>query len=155
MFNEERKRWFINDSDYIASTVWVLEQLFNTTERIENQKNKDLCEFSPKDVIDLLRSFNSKSRKTLGSKCSYLAKYYNWCLQKGFTDDIENKFETSIVKNVIEDLVPADMLNRKIFTFKDIDELITDIPQVEYKCFIYCIFSGLSIQDIRYLRMQD
>jgi hypothetical protein len=47
------------------------------------------------------------------------------------------------------------MLNRKIFTFKDIDELITDIPQVEYKCFIYCIFSGLSIQDIRYLRMQD
>lgn len=155
MFNDDRKRWFIKDSDYIVSTIEIIERLFNSTEPIERQKKKDLCEFSQKDVIDLLRSFNSKSRRTLESKCNYLFNYYNWCLNKGFTEDIENVFVLSSLKNVIEDLVPVNILSDKIFLFDDIDEMINDIPQVEYKLYIYSIFCGLNIDDLIHLRMSD
>jgi hypothetical protein len=52
-------------------------------------------------------------------------------------------------------LVPSTILNKKIFSPNDIDEMISDIPQVEYKGLIYFSYCGLNINEIRYLRMQD
>jgi hypothetical protein len=84
-----------------------------------------------------------------------LCIYYNWCLSKGIIEDVDNKYKLSNVKSTIEDLVPVNVLSKKIFSPDDINELVNEIPQVEYKLYIYGIFCGLTIEDLIHLKMSD
>jgi hypothetical protein len=143
MYNEEQKMRFLDNCSYEMSTVEVVKLTFNKTELVERQHNKDLSEFIRPDVVDLLKSFNSKSKRRLQVLCKYFSDYYNWCKSEGLVTDPVNQYDRLMTESIINDVIPSEALNNKYFTEEDLIGYMDNVPDVTNKFIMYGIFNGI------------
>jgi hypothetical protein len=161
MFNEFQKRRYL-DGEYFRfeeSTKEVAERLFETVSETENQKNLDLAEFTKLQVVELLKNINSRSKNYLRLVAKNCFEYSNWCRVEGFVDkSIPNSYDYSIVKNIIDDLIPLRLLEDKHFLREDIKKYLDVIYDPLLKFVLYASFCGVygnEGENLSYLKFSD
>jgi len=159
MYRPEQKQAFL---EYYRnyredSTVQLMERIFNSTELVENQFNKDVSEFNQIEVLELLKSYNSSSPRRLMSNCKFLSDYYIWCSQvEKLVSGIINPFDKSITDNMIDNIIPKEDLNKKYFTKEYlIEELNDKVPDVTNQFIAYALFNGITVEELINLKIGD
>jgi len=159
MFNPEQKQAFL---DYCMnykeeSTVKLIERIFNSTEILEEQLEKDVSEFTQMDVLELLKNYDSRSPRRLMTTCKILSDYYIWVSQvEKISEGLINPFDKIITDKMIEDIIPKDALNKKFFTKEYLIEEIKDkIPDVTNQFIVYSLFHGIKVEELIKLKIKD
>ena len=159
MYRPEQKKafldYYINSRE--ESTVQLVERIFNSTELLENQLEKDVSEFNQIEVLDLLKNYDSRSPRRLMSTCKYLSDYYIWVSQvEHITESLINPFDKSITDNMIENIIPTGSLSQKFFTKEYfINEINDKILEVTNRFIAYAIFRGIKVEELVNLRIND
>lgn len=153
MYNEEQKRRYLDNCGNEESTIEIIEVLFNSVSKIEISNNKDICEFNLSEVLDLLKSTNSKSRQYLMTMCYTFEKYYDWCLRNGIISDVNNKYATFNTSPIIKKLIPDEAISGKFFSRKVlIMDILPKLTDVINRYIVYSIFLGIHGKDFEELR---
>mgnify|MGYP001193193875 CR=1 FL=1 len=155
MFNEDQKLRYLRNCNYAETTIETIKIIFKATSRVEEYYNKDLCEFTQAEVNDLLKSMGNKSRAYLKGVCVYLENYYNWCLSEGLISDVINKYNPVFVTNIINEIVPKELLYNKYFSKAKLLEYINNIADITNKFITYALYYGISIEELVHIKMDD
>lgn len=91
IFNGEQKRKFLLDSiqrnviSEKSSNNYI--RIFINTKRYEEKNNKDICEFSLKELEAVMYGFNSNNLNTVESYARIISSYLNWCVNEGLINE--------------------------------------------------------------------
>lgn len=157
MYNTEQKNRYLNNCKYEKPTVDLLIKIFNSTQIVEEQLEKDLSEFNQIEVSELLKSFNSKSSRRLQSNCVFFNDYYVWCLQEGLVTNIINPYENSVVEKIIDNIIPKEkeLEYRNYFTKSELLEYVNKVDDLRDKFILYAKYCGLKDEELFKLRVDD
>jgi hypothetical protein len=156
-----RKEWYLEEcrkSIYEESSVELLERIFTSTELEEKAFNKDVCDFTDAEVVDLFKSYDSKSRPRLKNTAWYLSKYRQWCYDKGLTKKIDDAFDDRTIDNIIKEVIPDSMLLNSYFTKKYLIETVEVDPDYINRMILLCPYYGIKgddLEDIVNLKISD
>ena len=93
MFNEERKMRFIEErEEEVVLPASYLSTQFNKIEKMENEFDKDLCNFTAYEIIEYYKMLNITSIESLAVMNSQFSLYTNWCLKQNLVKDNQNHF---------------------------------------------------------------
>ncbi len=141
MFNPERKKDFINHYKGITCNNF-LENLFNKTESMEKELNKDACDFVKEEIMLLLISFNSLSGQTSYVKKSILKQYTDYCCENNLSKDNINHYD-EISKAEALSCANQFWIKQKYISKEKLDELCTMLANDCDKFILYAIFEGI------------
>lgn len=103
-YNMDNKMAFIEYYGGIVNTKsdWehFLISIFNKSERVETQQQKDLCNFSKEEISHLYRTFSSTNVDRLNNINGILRKYTNWCMSEKLVLDGQNHYEDFSYSNL-------------------------------------------------------
>lgn len=156
-----RKEWYLEECRniyYDESTTELIQRIFVSTELEEKAFGKDICEFTDAEVVDLFKSFNSKSRARLRVNAWYLSKYHDWCYEKGLTQKIDDAFDDRTIDVIIKEIVPDEVLLDQYFSKENLIELIELDPDYINRFFIMGIYYGIKgdkLSDLVNLKIED
>jgi len=80
LFNPEQKNRFLNEEYPNESTRKTYGSLLSKISIFEKDKNKDVCDFSYNDAVELLIGLKKKSDNSLGVAQSVIIRYIDWCI---------------------------------------------------------------------------
>lgn len=160
MYNQIQKQKYLDSCKYNKGTRYTIMNMFRGAARVERHFGTDLANFNKPKVEELLKSYNSKSRDYLTSMCVYYADYFNWCLENAYVDpsNVINQYDSSMVKTIIENIVPFKLIKGKFFNKKDILKYLDCIEDVSNKFIMYALFIGIKGEDfheLSHLRMSS
>lgn len=160
-FNKEQKERYLENCKYEYTTIETIKVLFNMSYEVEARRdnNTDLSNFTEKQIIELFKKFNSKSRVFLQGVASYFFDYYEWCKSENLIyGGLGNPYELKRVRRIIEEIVPQEILNQMFFDNEIFMEYLDDILDVSNKFIAYALYSGINgdkAEEIRKLRITD
>lgn len=150
MYQSEIKESFIKD--YMKSRVVAktsLYSLFRKTEKYEESLNKDCCQFTPDEVLEMYKDFEAKSVFVLLNYNVILKAYCAW--QKYYNDmGIEMVYD-GITRQMLEPLVPK----MKVLSRDDVTDIEDQLYNWTDKAIIEALFEGLSGNSMRDLVSVD
>jgi hypothetical protein len=160
MYNELQKRRYLENCKYEETTKETITMMFRGAARVEKRYKADLSSFNRPQVVELLKSYNSRSPHYLKIMCIYYADYYNWCLSEGLVDpsNVVNQYDSSLVKGIIKEIIPIELIKGKFYTKKDILEYLDCIIDISNKFLMWAIFIGIkgdNYSELSNLKMED
>lgn len=162
MYNEFQKQRYLDSPNFRFNdnVKDVIKYIFDGANEVEKQEGLDLSKFNRPQVVRLLKSYNSKSKSYLRLICSYFSDYYSWCLAEGYVDNtnVVNYYDYSIVKPIIDEVIPLRLLKDKYFLRNDIKEWVECIYDPVLKFLLYASFSGVygeECEDLIYLKFSN
>lgn len=150
MYEAEQKESFIEEylrSKVVASTS--LYAIFKKTYPFESKLKKDVSDFTKEEVLELLKSFQSKSVNSLLNYCIILKHYSRWVAGKVG----ENAYE-DISKADVVDLINKD----ELLTREDMDDIESQLFNWFDKAIVELLWEGIagpSMRDIFTLTAQN
>lgn len=136
MFDKEQKEAFIKE--YLKSKVVAktsLYAVFRKTEPFEEKLNKDVSDFSRKEILAMLSKFKSKSTISLLNYCIVLKHYSRFV-----KNEVGSNAYESIVKSDIAALVDKNIL----LTREDMDEIENQLLNCSDKAIIELLWEGVA-----------
>jgi hypothetical protein len=161
LYNEEQKNRYMKQSNMVESSKDVFEMILKTATKVEVQENMDLSNFNRPQVVNLLKTYNAKSRQYLRLVCNHFSNYYSWCCSEGLVDitNFTNWYDVKLAKPIISEVLSNEMLTDKFFN----DEYILDcvnnkVKDKQNKLLLYAPYLGIDgndHEDLRYLKIDD
>ena len=120
MYNSKIKNRYI---EYKEATIVIsdnhLSRLFAKTYPFELEKNKDVCNFSAKEIENMYKTWNVSSLESLFVYNSNLSLYTQWCQEEGLVEDGMNHY-AEFDKMSIKNLINKSLFNMRIVTREDV-----------------------------------
>lgn len=148
LFNEDIKNDFLNT----IQAKQNYRRIFSITSKYETMLNKDVNQFTLKEIEKILFGFKAKSRNTVESYARIISSYLNWCCAKGL-----------IKKNVMEDLKPNDFekyiyddsgyLSEK--EIEKIEDMLNNYQDIVILRLLFIGAGGKKLSEIRNLKIHD
>ena len=141
MYNKERKEEFIKDimrSRVIKKTT--LTGVFKRSEYFEEQFQKDCCQFTKEEAIEMFNGLKCKSIYTLLNNNTIMKAY------SAFSEYYYNVKTQKVYENfTIEDLKPcvAESKN-KLITRQDLDDIKSQLLNDVDRCIVEALWEGIS-----------
>ena len=157
MYNNNDKIRFtatINLDQY-PERYWEL--VFEKSEQLEEMYNKDLYNFTKKEIIGFYKYLDSKSLDYLMVMNLNLIKYAQWALQETLIVDGQNHF-AEITNNELSECVNKFGINESIITKERLSELLNKIHAAKEKFIIIALFEGIKgvkYQEIVHANIKD
>lgn len=151
LFNAEVKESYLNEIK--SSTRQSYERIFRKTEEFEVMLNKDINQFTEKELDTVLYSFKANNRNTIESYGRIISAYLNWSV----------KNDESVKENVLDHFRPEDF--EKYLTTEE--EYISEnkLRRYEDRCenfqdavILHLLFMGVSgrqMSEVRNLKRED
>lgn len=167
-FNSEQKAKFIENQILLsdAENVEKIERgwnnLFERMSNLEKNKDKDFALMNNNEIDEFLSKFLRGGKKYKETILSNLTTYFAWCLDNHLTTLSQNVLIVKKVKNIDsssncsdkmikdEDDLKKCLDNQNLFR----DESLKTIDNL-YRCYLYLLFSGLSINEAFNLLEKD
>ena len=156
LYNEEQKMNFIKDYQGNSKDTYV-RNIFGKIESEESFKEKDICEFNEKEILEVLKSFNTSSVNSLRVKCSILRSYAAWCERKGLIKNNMNCFN-NVYGEDIDKCVNKEMKKSKLMSYERLLSLCNDLPNPVDQFILLGIFEGMKgkrLIELTSLRLKD
>lgn len=107
LYNEELKIKFIEEN-YSKATQIHVKRLLSSAYDMEVALGKDLCNFNFEQAEEFLKNLNKKSVHSLYSSLSYVRKYVDYAIEKGYSPTRINYFNlfrgSDMLRNYINDI---------------------------------------------------
>ena len=144
MYNADRKKEYIDfKKQEIVNSQEKGEWYFNRAEKIEEYLEKDVCDFTIKEIIGYLKSMQSPSQQYLMVLKCYFEAYTRWCQQNNLVKDGQNHFEEITAKMIREYCTNTVTIKKQIITKSELMDLLNDIKRPCDKFLVLAIFEGL------------
>lgn len=152
----QNKENFLKESDYGEATKELYLKLFNTfVEKLEESKEKDLYNFTKKEIEDTVKYATTKSERTKRTLYSAINSYIEWAIERGF-NTTGNPCSSIIINNILN-------LNKKAivkgyYKLEDIYEILDKYKDdINYNEGIVMLLAryGLEIKRMSYLKFED
>lgn len=93
MYNTEIKSTYIEEKTQTTTIdKFFLPNLFSRTSQFEEKLNKDVCNFTTKEIDNMYRTLDYTSFDSLVVTNNALSLYTQWCLTQGLLIDSQNHF---------------------------------------------------------------
>ena len=93
MCNSDRKNRFLKEQYPNESTRSTYESILVATSKFELEKDKDLCDFSLSEAIELLIGLKKKTFNSLDVAQTIIVKYIDWCIEEKYSKTFINTFK--------------------------------------------------------------
>ena len=158
MFSETNKQRYI-DYKTSLSTIdkYYLPNLFRTTELFEQSLNKDLCNFTTNEIVNMYKTIDYTSYESLIIASNYLGDYTDWCMSQGFVIDSQNHFK-ELTRDRLSMLVNKAKNDMKVISRERLIEYCMQLPNACDQFILLALFEGLSGKDyceVWNLKIQD
>lgn len=145
-YNEERKKtYFQYLEDCTPGSTKSIVSIFKKTAKIEEQWNKDVCDFTIDEINKVLSSFNASSRNALSKNASILRTYAEWCCANKLSIDNINHYN-EITINSLDKYV-----NKKkayIVSKEELYQFIQRLRNMSDRFLILALFEGIGDESI-------
>lgn len=160
LYNEKQKMRYLEQSDMVDSAKEFFCVVARSASKVEIQESTDLCNFNRKQVINLLKSYNSKARSYIRLICSHFSRYKYWCIKEGLAneDSYVDWYDTNLSGAIVKEIVTSEMIMDKFFDQDTAFEYVEKIKDNSNKLAFYAPYigiDGVEHEDIRYLRISD
>lgn len=144
MYNEELKKEFIKyKNDNATHSPFFIENLFNQTEPFEEERDKDLCNFTVKEIIEFYKFKGSVSDVSLANINGMFKKYTQFCIEKGMSIDNQNHF-LEITDQILQDeCINKAMLKRMIVTRQELLSSLYKFSNPSDRFLLLALFEGM------------
>ena len=158
LYNQKQKEDFIEYYQEDSTNPYV-RNIFKATRADEEFKQKDICEFTEKEIIAVLKGFNTTSINTLRVKTSILRSYAVWCEANGYILNNMNCFNNLYGKD-IEDCVNKHAKQSKLISYELLLEYCHELLNPIDKFILCAVFEGIrgkkqDLIEITSLRLKD
>ena len=152
MYQQEMKEGFCES--YLRSRIiqkTSLYGLFRKIEPYEEELNKDVCEFTRDEALEMYKALKSRSVYTLMNNNVILKAYYAW--RRHFHGvSVESAYESIS----IDDLKPCvDAHASKLLSREEITEIEEQLLNVTDAAIIECLFQGIAGPSMRDITSLD
>lgn len=158
MYNEDLKKWFLEDSELAEVSKKAKQQVFKRTEKIEKANDIDCSRWTASEIVNFYKSISTSSVHSLRCYHSVLDNYTDFCLSHFLVPDHQNHYK-EISLDTINSCVNKIEADAK---FIDPNEIIDKIEKLQNpidQFIIRAIFEGVSgndrFSDISYIKMSD
>lgn len=140
--NEQKERYFAERELSYRKIRLIMRTFFNITAETERNLEKDCCNFTTKEILDMYVSCFTTSWEFLLNFNSQLKIYTAWCLKEGLVNDSQNHYE-EIDKNDMYNCLNLGLKQEMILTRKEIEREIAHFPNVSDQFLALAINEGL------------
>ena len=158
MYSEDLKQRYIDwKMSRTSLAPHFLSGIFSKSENFEEDYQKDVCNFTVREIIDMYKTISYNNVDMLLNANSALAGYTDWCIDQGFVTDRQNHFreiDTSILASLTNKAIRQMRIVSRQQVVKWCDQL--DNPACAF--IILGLFEGLNGQhfsDFYQLMRQD
>ena len=143
LFNPDQKNRFLNEEYPNESTRSTYTSLLVATSKFEVEKQKDLCDFSYSDVVDLMIGLKKKTPKSLDVAQTIITKYVDWCLAEEYSKTGINAFKL-LTKEDLKKFVHQVAQKHSYFTRERLfNDVIDKLHNYIDKAMIALLFEGV------------
>ena len=146
MYNEERKRQYLNEKSETAVIAQNLVNAFNDAAQMEEKYGRDLCEWTSEEIMNFYRYLSTSSVQRLVQLNSSLVAYTNWCLMNGLVSDNQNHFSELKTETLIRCADVKKLLGTVITREQLLDE-ISVLPNYVDRFIFLGLFEGIPVAD--------
>lgn len=160
LYNELQKNRYIEQSDMTSETKEVFIRIATTAAKVELQEGSDLVHFTRPQVVNLLKTYNARSRSYLRLICKHFSNYYEWCLSESLIDmgDITNWYDIKLARPIISEVLPNELIEEKFFDKETMVQYVENVMDKSNKLLLYAPFLGIdgnNHEDLKYLKIDD
>ncbi len=158
MYNENQKQRFIEYKIKNGTTERkIIEYPFDAVCDFEEEKQKDICNFTVNEIFDVYRILNASLNTLITINCS-LSTYTQWALQEGLVLDNQNHFKVFDYNELLK-CVNVNIMDKQIFSREEFISFIEKLNNPRDKFIMLALFefgSGTNFyKDIYSVRMSD
>lgn len=153
LYNTEIKEKYLET--LAENSVAPIKNALYKANDIEETIEKDLFDFTPEEIKQVLIHANSKSIAGVRNILSYLNGYVNWAIGKGYRNNALNPIINIDTSN--ESLMEYIDKSRKIYyTNEEIDQIIETLLNSQDKVMLHLAFyEGITMEELMDLKISD
>lgn len=147
MYNQNKKEIYIKEKT--STTIvppYYLNSLFNRTGEFEKKYEKDVCNFTYYEIIDMYKTWNAASLETLTIANSQLSMYTQWCMQQLMVKDGQNHF-SECIKNALLECVNTIIAKKKVITRSQLTNMGGMLNNAADEFMLFALFEGICGKD--------
>lgn len=156
LYNEQQKLEFIKFYQGDSNNNFI-RTIFEKIKYDEEFRGKDISEFTEKEILETLNSFNTSSINSLRVKTSILRTYASWCETNGYISNNINSF-VGIGGSDLERCVNQYARKNKLISYEQLFNMCSDLPNPVDKFILMGIFNGIrgkNLNELGFLRRKD
>lgn len=147
MYNDELKNTYITEKTKTATVdKFYLPNLFKRCEPFETELNKDVCNFTTKEIENMYKTLDYKGFETIVVTNSALSLYTNWCLSQGVSKDSQNHF-LEFDRPRLSMLINKAYKNARVVSRETISDWCRQLPNPSDAFVLMGLFEGISGKD--------
>lgn len=144
MYNKDVKKEFMDSHKEInLATETLYGLIFNTTESYEEDLDKDISQFTIREIIDLYKSLCSVSINRLVLWNSALNTYARYCHVNNLIYDGQNHFD-EVDSDILISCLNVGKINDRILTRDKLEESLKDLLNPSDRAAVLCAFEGIN-----------
>ncbi len=156
MYNEERKRQFIQGTGASGGDAPWISGVFNLVEVSERKLGKDIAEFTAAETGEALATPGVTTSITTNSRTLMIVRYKKWCAEQGFKaiQVQSSEIMVDITDNIRSTMVATPMQLSALLaeSFPDIHK---KSAKVIYRSYLWFGFAGMEKEEAVALRISD
>lgn len=158
MYNNERKQRYIEEkTQQTILNPYFLPNMFNKISVVEEEKGKDIADFSTYDILECYKRLNTTSLEFLRNLNSQLSTYTQWCMQQNLVMDNQNHY-FEIKDQMLKDSLNKFLFNIKFVTRETIVDWANQLLNAQDSFILLALFEygrGQQWKDILQVKLED
>lgn len=143
MYNQELKeRYRTEKESYTTVSAYYFSSLFKKTEPFEEQLNKDISNFTTREIINMYKTLAIMSLDTIVTMNSNLSMYTQWCIQENLVNDYQNHF-LEIDRDMMATFVNKLAMDKKVVSRQQILDWCQQLPNPSDSFCLLGLFEGI------------
>ena len=143
MYNQELKeRYRTEKESYTTVSAYYFSSLFKKTEPFEEQLNKDISNFTTREIINMYKTLAIMSLDTIVTMNSNLSMYTQWCIQENLVNDYQNHF-LEIDRDMMAMFVNKLAMDKKVVSRQQVLDWCQQLPNPSDSFCLLGLFEGI------------
>lgn len=155
-YNEDIKKHFLESID---ANKALYERMFRRSEKTESFYQKDVYDFVPEEIEDLLLNAKTGNTAYLRMLITYYKRYVDFCIENNYKENGMNYFDTmNRSDDFLVSLLDQDMTDSSFLSPDEVTSMSNEISSYNKKALLFILaegFSGEKQSELIRMRHQD
>ncbi len=139
----ENKKTFLEDNYDNEKTQLTYGRLFKLFIDTEDALNKELALFNREELLQVIGSIPTYSKRTINTLDSLLTNYMAWATQRGINPTGVNPMQSVNVKDHLEKNINTNLLSKRFVTKEDLYSIASKCENVQDAVCVLLPFYGV------------
>lgn len=142
-YNHDQKERYFDAREHENLSIRTIGRVFfNITKLYEQELNKDCCNFTVTEILNMYCACATRSWDQLLNFNSQLKIYTSWCMKEGLVLDNQNHYE-ELDKTELYNCLNLGLKKRMVVTRQELLKTINDFPNPSDQFLALAFFEGL------------